>query len=236
MGACWLYIYENKARNSVYIGIADSMERVFGKHNAAAEELRDSLGAVILQTVKPFQSRQDARKAEAIAIHIATMGRVTVAGEDDDGIPLSYTNISGTRSTTELGPAIFTKAGTIEWDSLQGTALVPIHADELEGRPAPFGAHPSAIFAERAHQHWSITPNKRPKIVRLMALLTGSGNIILGDWDVAPQHDWKFSADSAPRVAIPLLNPDQDDPRSVKGMRVKGHRMNSGVTYSPDLL
>ncbi len=63
MANCWLYLYENQRDKSIYIGIADSMSRVFGAHNRAAERLRDAPGTVILQTVEPFSSRKDARKA-----------------------------------------------------------------------------------------------------------------------------------------------------------------------------
>lgn len=75
MAECWLYIYENANLSSIYIGIADNMQRVYQSHNLAAEQLRDAPGSVALQTVKPFSSRADARKAEVIAIHISAQGQ-----------------------------------------------------------------------------------------------------------------------------------------------------------------
>lgn len=234
MAGCWLYIYENKELNSIYIGIADSMERVFQAHNPAAEQLRDAPGSVILQTVKPFNSRDDARKAEAVVIHVAAFAGANVSGSADDGAPFTYTNLSGVQSTAELGPAIVTKAGVIEWSSLKNAVIVPISADSLDGRPAPFGAHGGAIFSERAQKYWQIAPAKRPKITRLIAVLKRSGNIILGDWDVDPDREWDHDAEGR-RVVVPLVDAQQDDPRGLKGMRLEGHRLNVGVGYSPDL-
>lgn len=234
MAKCWLYIYKNKQLNSIYIGIANSMERVYQKHNSAAEKLREAPGSVILQTIKPFSSRPDARKAEAIAIHVAAFAETTVWSETEDGTPFNATNISGVHSTGELGPAILTKSGAIPWSSLTGTLIVPISADSLDDRPAPFGAHSGAIFSERAHKHWQVAPAKRPKIIRLIALLNGSGNIILGDWDVAPERHWVPEEEGSSCVAVPLVDAQQDDPRGVKGQQLSGYRANSGVGYSPD--
>jgi predicted GIY-YIG superfamily endonuclease len=232
---CWLYIYENKAQSSIYIGIADTLTRVYQGHNEAAEKLRDSPGSTILQTLEPFSSRADARKAEAIAIHVATISGTAVSGEDDDGTPFTYTNISGVHSTAELGPAIFTKEGTTDWSSLTGTVIVPIGPDQMDGRPAPFGSHGGAIFANRAANRWKIGRAKRPYIRRLIAVLTGSRNVILGDWDVDPAGDWEFDVDYLPWVVVPVINPDMDDPRDIKGTRLVGHRLNASRTYSPDL-
>ena len=235
MATCWLYIYENVAWNSVYIGIADSMDRVFQPHNPAAEALRDASGSTILQTLEPFSTRRDARKAEAIAIHIAAMAGMKVHGEDDSGHPLVSTNIAGVHSTKELGPAIFTREGVVPWNSLTGTVMVPISADQLDGRPAPFGGHGGAFFADRAQRHWNVAWWKRPRITRLLAVLKGGRGLILGDWDVASDAEWAQAWEGSSRIAIPLVDPEIDDPRGVKGMRLEGHRLNSGVTYSPDL-
>ncbi|WP_166789962.1 hypothetical protein [Cryobacterium sp. TMT1-2-2] len=230
---CWLYMYENRRQNSIYIGIATSMARVYQRHNEAAEQLRDAPGSVILQTVEPFSSRRDARKAEAIAIHVATIAGTQVC--TDDEVPLTNTNIAGIHSTTVLGPAIFTKDEAIQWSSLIGTVIVPIAADELEGRPAPFGGHGGAFFADRARKHWNVAQVKRPRIRRIIALLKGGPNIILGDWDVDPEGDWTLDSVHTTRVAVPLIDAERDDPRGDKGKRLDGHHLNSGVTYSADL-
>jgi len=75
----WLYIYEGaprgdeEERKSIYIGIGQSMGRVYEPHNPDAERLRDAEGTLIRQTLEPFSSREDALKAEAIAIHVASL-------------------------------------------------------------------------------------------------------------------------------------------------------------------
>ena len=67
----WLYIYEGaprgdeEERKSIYIGIGQSMGRVYEPHNPDAERLRDTEGTLIRQTVEPFSSREDALRAEA---------------------------------------------------------------------------------------------------------------------------------------------------------------------------
>ena len=75
----WLYIYEGaprgdeEERRPIYIGIGERMGRVFEQHNPDAERLRDAEGTLIRQTLEPFSSREDALKAEAIAIHVASL-------------------------------------------------------------------------------------------------------------------------------------------------------------------
>ena len=235
MKKCWLYIYENERLNSIYIGIADSMSRVYEKHNDAAEHLRDAHGTHILQTLQPFNSREDARKAEAIAIHVAAFAGTAITTEDDDGEVFTVTNLSGVKSTKELGPAIPIRPGTVHWDSLEATAIVPIGSYVLEGRPSPFGGHTGAFLAERTSKYWNVSIWKRTKIRRLIAATTGSGNHIIGDWDVSAEDEWKPSPGPNNRVAFPLTNPENHDPRKIVGMHLEGHTMNSGITYSADL-
>ena len=57
----WLYIYEgaprsDEERRPIYIGIGESMGRVFEQHNPDAERLRDAEGTLIRQTVEPFRA------------------------------------------------------------------------------------------------------------------------------------------------------------------------------------
>lgn len=233
--ACWLYLYENRAQRSIYIGIGNSMGRVFGGHNPEAEALRDAAGTEIVQTVQPFSSRADARKAEAIAIHVAALGGVQVMAEADDGSTMTFTNRAGTHSTSELGPAILVRDGELDAAALTGTVLVPITPEELDGRPGPFGGRSGVSLAERTSRYWNVNWRKRPHITRAIAVLAHGRNIVLGDWDVDPTASWEPTVDVGSRVAIPLVNPDSDDPRGTKGMRLVGHRLNAGVTYSPDL-
>lgn len=223
MAESWLYLYENRAERSLYIGIADSMERVFGPHNEDAERLRDSPGSEILQTLKPFSSRADARKAEAIAIHVATLAGVRVTTETDAGETvtlanntgsiMTYTNRSGTISSSELGPAILVREGTVAASTLTGTVFIPITANEIDGRPGPFGGRGGAVFADRTSKYWNIAKAKRPHIKRAIAVLVGGRNIVLGDWDVESTEFWEPSEYGGTRIAIPL----NTRPRTTRG-------------------
>lgn len=255
----WLYIYENKQQQKLYIGIAKNMDRVYQGHNKEAESLRDASGTVILQTPIPFSSREDALKAEAIAIHVASFMNTEVIVNNDEEIDCelfhdaqaSVTNIAGRRRTKHLVPAIFTRPGSVEWASLSETLIVPIKADEIEGKVAPFGGHKGAIFSERAREFWQVNVEKRKQVKHLMAVLRGR-NIILGSWQI--DHSGKFADTTtwtrfeespifdpilnkhrATAISIPLVNPDEDDFMGIKGKALKGCHLNQGVTYSPDL-
>ena len=178
----WLYIYEGAPRSDVeerrriYIGIGQSMGRVFEDHNPDAESLRDAEGTLIRQTVEPFSSREDALKAEAIAIHVASlMGLEPIYDtEDEDELfeknDKSVTNISGTKTSKHLGPAIFTRPGEVAQGEMRETIIVPISPDSLEGRASAFGGNPGDVFIERAAQAWNVAPDKRPKIRWLVAV------------------------------------------------------------------
>ncbi len=235
MANCWLYIYESRALRRIYIGIANSMDRVFEDHNPDALALRDFEGTEILQTVLPFGSRADARKAEAIAIHVAVFAGQSVAATSEDGQTLTYTNRAGVYSTSELGPAILLREGNVNAASMTGTVFVPITASPLDGRVAPFGGSKGAVFADRASRYWNVARSKRPRVTRLVAVLTGPRKVILGDWDVRSTDSWHQPDPSWSRVEVPLVDEGDDDPRGIKGMTLDGHRLNSGVTYSPDL-
>ena len=247
----WLYIYEGaprgdeEERRQIYIGIGKSMERVFGGHNPDAERLRDTTGTLIRQTVKPFSSREDALKAEAIAIHVASlMGLDPIYdAEDEDALfekndkPL--TNISGTKMSKHLGPAIFTRPGEVAQGEMRQTIIVPITPDPIEGRASAFGGNPGEVFIERAAQAWNVAPHKRPKIRRLVAVLKGSRHVILGSWEVDPSGEWKLVCPEKPspyssRVRIPVPHPKQDNVEGFKGKLYVGS-LNSGVVYSPDI-
>lgn len=249
----WLYIYEGaprgdeEERRQIYIGIGKSMERVFGGHNPDAERLRDTEGTLIRQTVKPFSSREDALKAEAIAIHVASlMGLDPIYdAEDEDELfekdekdDKSVTNIQGTKTSKHLGPAILTRPGEVAQGEMSETIIVPITADHIEGRASAYGGNPGEVFLERAAQAWNIASAKRPKIKRLVAVLK-KGHVILGSWEVDPSCEWKLVCpEKRPpyrsRVRIPVPHPEQDDVGGFKGKRYVGS-LNSGVVYSPDI-
>lgn len=57
----------------------------------------------------------------------------------------------------------------------------------------------------------------------------------MGYWDVDTNSPWNPDPADARRVIIPLVDADQDDPREVKGMRLEGFQLNTGVGYSADL-
>lgn len=241
----WLYIYEGaprgegEGRRSIYIGICESMERVYERHNPDADRLRDTEGTLIRQTVKPFSSREDAFKAEAIAIHVASlMGLDPIYdAEDEDELfeknDKPVTNISGTKTSKHLGPAIFTCRGEVDQGEMRETVIVPISADSLEGRVSPFGGNSGEVFIERAAQYWNVKSDKRPKIRRLVAVLT-KAHVILGSWEVDPSREWELPSLDSTRVRIPVPHPEQDNVEGFKGKRYVGS-LNSGVVYSPDI-
>ena len=92
---------------------------------------------MILQTVEPFSSRTDARKAEAAAIHVASFAGMEVVLDDES--PEIVTNRAGVVSTRELGPAIALRDGEVKADELGDAVFVSISAAEMDVRPTPFG-------------------------------------------------------------------------------------------------
>lgn len=246
----WLYIYEGAPRSNdaergrIYIGICESMERVYEWHNPDAERLRDTEGTLIRQTVKPFSSREDALRAEAVAIHVATlMGLDPIYdAEDEDELfeknDKPVTNISGTKTSKHLGPAIFTCDGEVAQVDMRETVIVPISADSLEGRVSPFGGNSGEVFIERAGEAWNVAPGKRPKIRRLVAVLK-KAHVILGSWEVDPSLEWELVCpDAGPRyrtrIRVPVPHPENDNVDGFKGKLYVGS-LNSGVVYSPDI-
>lgn len=240
----WLYIYEGAPRSegerrSIYIGIGKSMGRVFESHNPDAERLRDAEGTLIRQTVEPFSSRKDALKAEAIAIHVASLMGLDPIYDSEDEEELfgegdkAVTNISGTKTSKHLGPAIFTRPGEVAQDELRNTIIVPISADSLEGRVSAFGGNTGEVFIERAAQYWNVAPDKRPKIRKLVAVLT-KAHVILGSWEVDPSLEWELADPDTTCIRIPVPHPEDDDVDGFKGKRYVGTLQPRGV-YSPDI-
>lgn len=240
MAKCWLYVFENAKQKKVYIGIGNSLERIFGPHNDVAGALRDEPSTVILQTVEPFSSRPDARKAEAVAIHVASFAgmEVVLEGERSDVV----TNRAGVVSTSELGPAIALRDGVVPAEDLEAAAFVSIASEEMDERPTPFAGRQAASFATRVQKYWNISPEKRPRIRHVVALLRNSGNVILGSWQVDPDQEWAPIPDAETltppyrtRIVIPLVDADRDDFLNIKGKRLDGIQANSGAVYSRDL-
>lgn len=243
----YLYIYESSDRREVYIGIADSMRRVWEPHNENAQALRGRAGSRILQTVEPFSTREDARKAEAIAIYIAaragqtvrhsdeTDGRSGVIGIEVQDNGLSYTNRAGTKSTTVLGPAIYYRPGeTVDYEDLTNTAIVRIAADSIDDRPSPFGGLGGAQFADRARKSWPLGAASREHrpVRRLLAVLKGE-QTVLGHWRLAApwfteeERGWSFVLEDA----------GDDDVDGLKGRKLtfdEPYKFQL-VGFSPDL-
>jgi len=230
----WLYLYENRVHKRLYVGIADSLDRVWQEHNSDAEKLRDMFGTQILQTVQPFSSRDDALKAEGIAIHIAMLAGVQVLHARDEmsvaDAEIQITNRAGTISASALGPAVKRRDGTIDFKSLVGTAIVTIKAEDMDDRRGPYGGLEGAVFSKRAQKWWMIAESKQPKIKRLLAILSGSHGVILGDWDIESGAGFGPNGD-----IFPLADPELDDPRGVKGMRLIGVSGQASRIYSLDL-
>ena len=242
----WLYIYEGvrpsneEERRSIYIGIGQSMGRVFEPHNPDAERLRDTEGTLIRYTVEPFSSREDALKAEAIAIHVASlMGLDPIYDSQDEKDDKSVTNIQGRKTSKHLGPAIFTRPGEVTQDKMRETIIVPISPKPIEERASAFGGNPGEVFIDRAAQAWNVALDKRPKIRRLVAVLTGSRHVILGSWEVDPSREWELVCPDAnppyrTRVRVPVPHPENDDVDGFKGMRYVG-ALQLRPVYSPDI-
>ena len=235
----YLYLYENQ--DSIYIGVADKMDRVWQPHNADAEMLRQGAGTRILQTVEPFSTRADALKAEAIAIHVAVRAGKRVVldpGADNEGVSIEdegglvVVNRAGVKGTKVLAPAVLQREGILPFADLRRTAIVSITAGAMDGRPAPYGATHGAVFSERARKYWTVAADKQAQIERLIAVLKGSSGLILGDWDVAVGASYGPDNDS-----FPLVEPANDDPRGVKGMRLVGdYRTQPSQVYSSDVV
>jgi predicted GIY-YIG superfamily endonuclease len=74
----YLYLYEG-ADHRIYIGIGNEMTRPWQAHNNDAQALLAEPTTQVLQTPEPFSRRDDARKAEAIAIHVAALAGLRVS-------------------------------------------------------------------------------------------------------------------------------------------------------------
>jgi hypothetical protein len=215
------------------------MSRVWEQRNEEATKILRDPSTKVLQTVEPFSTRDDALKAEAIAIHVAALTgkRVTVAPDDEDESTSFHDdegfvtlNRAGTESSTVLGPAILRKPGVVAYEDLRATAIVTISADSMDGRPSPYGMSSGAVFSERARKWWSVSPRLQTKVERLIAVLSGSGGLIVGDWDVDPRGSYGEDGD-----VFPLVDADADDPRGTKGMQLTGVRTQPNRIYSADL-
>ena len=246
----WLYIYEGaprgdeEERRPIYIGIGERMGRVFEQHNPDAERLRDAEGTLIRQTLEPFSSAR-------------TRSRPRLSRSTS---PLSWgwirsmtlrTRTSCSTRMTRWSRTLRGRRRASTWGRRFSRAMVRSlrmiwrgrslchHPEFSRGRASAFGGNPGEVFIERAAQAWNVAPDKRPKIRRLVAVLTGSRHVILGSWEVDPSREWELvcpeaSSPYSSRVRIPVPHPEQDDVDEMKGKRYVGH-LQVGVLYSPDI-
>lgn len=228
----YLYLYEGADRR-LYIGIGDEMTRPWEAHNEDAQALLAEPATQLLQTPEPFSSREDARKAEAIAIHVAALAGLRILSDREDAgeIVAQATNRAGMKSTQHLVPAVFRKEGAIDYGTLERTAIVVLKPGDIDDRASLHGGRDVATFVARAEKEWPLATARsagyRPR--RLLAIMKTS-HVIAGDWDLdleAPVLDDRFV----------LADPGNDDPRGVKGMLLDlgDARLGNLVTWSSDI-
>ncbi len=209
------------------------MTRPWQAHNEDAQALLAEPTTQVLQTPEPFSSRDDARKAEAIAIHVAALAGMRILSDREDALEIvaQATNRAGMKSTQHLVPAVLRKEGTIDYGTLKQTAIVVLKPGDIDERGSLHGGRDVATFVIRAEKVWPLTTarsaNYGPR--RLLAIMKTS-HIIVGDWDLdleTPVLDDRFV----------LAEPRNDDPRGVKGMwlDLAGARLGNLVTWSSDI-
>lgn len=227
----YLYLYEGADRR-IYIGIGNKMTRPWEAHNEDAQALLAEPTTQLLQTPEPFSSRKDARKAEAIAIHVAALAGMRIFSDREDApeIVAQATNRAGMKTTQHLVPAVLRKEGAVDYGTLEQTAIVVLKPGDIDERGSLHGGRDVATFVTRAEKYWPLktacSVGYRPR--RLLAIMKTS-HVIVGDWDLdleAPVLDDRFV----------LADPRNDDPRGVKGMRLDlaGARLGNLVTWSSD--
>ncbi|MEV7132073.1 hypothetical protein AB0N24_04205 [Arthrobacter sp. NPDC093128] len=238
----YLYIAENSNTTKIYIGIGESTTRIHGHHNSDAQRLIKAHDTVISQTPLQFSSVEDARMAEAIAIHIAVSAGKTVFLDADDELgqvggeqatTISSTNRAATKSSRYLVPYVPRRDGVVTYSSLRNTAIVTMRPEALSDgtdRGTVHGGKTAQELAARALGNWNlkISRDLRYDVNRLIVRMKKS-DIIIADWDLAkkPTMDTVF----VPRKL------EKFDPRKTRGMTLdmEGMRLSNGVTWSQDI-
>lgn len=217
---CYLYTYENQRLGKIYIGIGNSPSRVWEHHNADALTLLAETDTQVKITPVPFANRAQARKAEAIAIHVASLAGLQV-----------LTNRAGTTATSELTTAVYRREGVVHFKDLTRTCIVVLKPDPIGDRPALHGGQTAPVFVARAREFWGLGRARRERYdaIRLIAIQK-SVHTILGDWNLDSHDHWTDEA-------FALLAPDDDDPRGARGKTLNwdGYQPGTTVTWSNDI-
>lgn len=114
---------------------------------------------------------------------------------------------------------------------LKKTAIVVLKPGDIDDRPSLHGGRDVSTFVTRAEKYWPLKTARSAGYgpCRLLAIMKTS-HVIAGDWNLdleAPVLDDRFL----------LADPGDDDPRSVKGMRLDlaSARLGNRVTWSSDI-
>ena len=211
-----------------YVG-KGSKKRSRGLHPDAVEKIRQDPGYRELFTEEPFSTKEDARKAEAIAIWV-----LAHAPADPKRI-----RTRATRKHTEyLRQSLFTRPGTATDADYNRTLFVRVGPDKLADLPPLGGETEAADMAERCRQYWDVSENRAKKLQRLVALstkeLTPAGSIVLGSWAILPSYTW--GTDKKGYRAIELSDPSAWDSDGTRGklFAAKDYKFRT-VGYSKDI-
>lgn len=233
-----LYVYENSTLRQCYIGIGTSLERFHGDHSENAKQLLQDPNTKVWHALNPFSTREDALQAEAIAIRIAALGRLI----DEDGVSWnSPQNRAGVQSSRFVVTLQENKEGSIHYDNLARTAIVTVGLDKIDPVRGTIGAHKQN--GDRILQYWRLSTAAREgrPVERLLAVSKGTHRIV-GDWDLDSQRPFENTEPSRANAATWRFNavdPAEDDPRGIKGMKYEWSarvgQPQVGPIYSADL-
>ena len=211
-----------------YIG-KGSKKRTRGLHPPEVDKIRQDAGYRELFTEEPFSTKEDARKAEAIAVWA-----LAHAPSERKRIR----NRSGRKHTEYLKQSLYTRPGTVAYDSFRNTLFVKVGPDKIGDLPLIAGENEAAEMAERCRQWWDVSEGRAKKLQRLVALTTKdvnpSATIVLGSWAILPFYTW--SADKKGYHAIELADPSDWDSDGNRGKEfvAKDYKFRT-VGYSKDV-
>ena len=211
-----------------YVG-KGSKKRTRGIHPDEVEKIRQDPAYRELFTEEPFSTKEDARKAEAIAIWV-----LAHAPAEKKRIR----NRSARKHTEYLRQNWFTRPGTADYEAYTNTLFVRVGPDKLADLPPLGGGDEATQMAERCRQYWDVSEGRAKKLQRLVALstkeLTPAGTIVLGSWTILPSYTW--SADKKGYRSIELSDPALWDSDGTRGMMftAKDYKFRT-VGYSKDV-